>query len=354
MKSLWILLICICFQSLFGQFIVKNTSGELMHVNSDGYFGFRTTDLRGLISVDSLGGPYSYFNMHGDPVYGQSSLFIDVKENIDYNTAIKNVGIHTFVSADATPSALTEARQNIAISAQLYNPGRTKTIGVANLAENWSLGPADPTRRDITMVKGSLQNADEMVMGADIRRISAVEGSVKSLYNTLDPDVVFAGYFSGAKSYFDGPVYIGRQSQSAGEIGDPQLNIYAMETETSAKLRLRGEGDGVRYANIQLARTQDEEKWIMHYRDADHHEDQQDLVFSFYSSSNPGNGYEVITNFEHDTGYLKLYKGGTLLPPINTPDPVTIPTNHILVYVNSNGDLVAMNAAGSTITLADF
>jgi hypothetical protein len=38
--------------------------------------------------------------------------------------------------------------------------------------------------------------------GHDVRRMIGVEGGVQTGYNTLNPEVVFAGYFRGAKSYF--------------------------------------------------------------------------------------------------------------------------------------------------------
>ncbi len=341
-------------QFCYAQLLVKNSLGMVMRVDSDGYIGFRTAQTKGLVNIDSLGNTYSFYNMQGNTNTARSCLFIDTKENIDYMSTTKNVGIHVFTHADANPLSLSEAKQNIAISAHLYNAERDVTIGVANLGENWTLGPDDPDRRDVTIVKGSLQNPDEMVMGNDMRRISAVEGSVKSSNNTEDPTVVFAGYFSGAKTYVGGPLFIGRKKEQSGEIGENvNLYVYSTETNTAAKMRLRGPGDGVRYSNIQMARTQDEEKWIINYREAAT-EFGEDLLFTHYSPHHSGNGYAATVAFEHDTGYLTLHRGGTLFNRINTPNHSTIPAGHVLLYLAQDGDLRAMNSSGTIVKLTNF
>ncbi len=356
MKQLIFVLALCAAHVCSAQLIVKNNTGILMHVDTDGMVGFRTTEKKGLVNIDSLGHPYSFHNAAGNNTIGKSCLFIDAKDNLDYSQAVKQMAIHAFAHADATPSTSTEARQNIAISAHLYNGDRTKTIGVANLGENWSLGPQDPTRRDITIVKGSLQNPDEVMDAPSaIRRISAVEGSVRSDRNTIAPDKVYAGYFSGAKTFVAEPLYVGRNDQIGGEIGEPHLSVYSTTENPSAKLRLRGSGDGIRYANIQLARTQDEKKWILNYRQPESGDFERDLLFTYYNenTSDPDNGYDAVMALEHDTHYLNLHQGGLLINETATPNPNTIPNGHVLIYV-AGGDLKAMDSSGNIVNVATF
>jgi hypothetical protein len=229
LKNLTLVLTLFFFQSSFSQMIIKNSTGMVMKVNTNGTVGFRTSNTKGLVSIDSLADSYVFKNMHGEDINGRSCLFVETLDNIDYSSTVKNMGIHAFTYADADPATLTEAKQNIAISAHLLSPDRSKTIGVANLAENWSLGPGEAGKRDVTIVKGSLQNADEMLgSGHDIRTIAAVVGQVKGSYNTKNPEVVFAGYFTGAKSHFGAQVGIGTESPG-NDMLDVRGRAYASD-----------------------------------------------------------------------------------------------------------------------------
>ncbi len=209
MKTYLLILLLLFSQLCFSQLIIKNHSGAVLQVNSDGYVGFRTSTHKGLLNVDSLGETYSHRIASGSLGLARSCLYVETLENNDYAQNSKNIGIHTISYAEADPNDYAEPKQNIAIGAHLMNVDGTYAVGIGNLAQNMALGSPEQYRRDVIMVRGIVQNADAMLgPGHDVRRMIGVEGGVQTNYNTLNPEVVFAGYFRGAKSYFGDAVGI--------------------------------------------------------------------------------------------------------------------------------------------------
>ncbi len=211
-----------------------------MRVEQNGVTCFSTGNCFGRVNIDSLGPVYPYVGQWGQTIYAQSCLYIDEKNNINYeNNATKYVGIHAFAYMGATPTA-GNPKQDIAIASHLLSSNRSTTIGTANLAINWALGSESPTRRDVAMILGTISDADAATAAGDIRKLAAVQGSVKSEYNTLHPEVVYAGYFEGAPSFFgydvivDAPLMLG-----------PTRALYFGPRETDGSWRITRSGNNL-------------------------------------------------------------------------------------------------------------
>ncbi|MBN1996656.1 hypothetical protein JW935_03820 [candidate division KSB1 bacterium] len=270
---------------LFGQMRVLNSSQtEIMRVDNEGITTFRTSNAFGHVNIDALGPVYPFQSIGGGTAYAQSCLYIDTKENVDHNTnATKYVGLHVITSMSANPS-IVGLKQDIAVAAQLLSSDRSKLIGSGNLAINWAHDDDDPNRRDVALVVGVISDANSAAVNGDIRRLCGVEGRVKRENNTTHPEVVYAGYFSGAKTFIQPPLLIGKESLSTTE-EEMEVMIYNDTPGKAANLCIKGAGDDQRFSQIQLGKINSEVRWLINYHNPGSNTYNENLTFTYYNGS---------------------------------------------------------------------